>query len=649
MYTKKNKNKGNKKTRKNRVKIKDNFYSVVNKKWFDKIKIKDDSVSVNEYNLLQDKVDNQLKKIISSMRKDDNNVEQLYNSYYNFKNNIINVEFRIRKMISYLDVLRKDKENLWKYLAHCSKYRINHPFFWAIQIDNKNTKQYKVVLGENGLGLSDKNHYTKRGKSIEIRKEYLKYIDDSFTLVSGNKHQLKNDNVLKIETYISKITRNEIDSRNPELTYNSYSINELSKIGFNGKEFFKELGYKKLPNNIIVTNPKFFKKMCQYLKDWNNDEWYSYWVFKIFNSYCSFHNDWRDHEFKFYEKYLMGQNKIMTAEKVAIKNGITMILNTKLTNEYMKKHLEKDNIRYCKLLFEKIRKIFRKRLEHSCWLSPETITYGIKKLDCMELHCGMKKTLIKDPNIKFKDDDVLYNYFEYRKYYVENQIKKTFKNVNKEEWDRFDSENIFDVNAYYFPLTNEIIIPNAILQKPFIDPKKNMAYNLAYLGTTISHEMIHAFDDEGAKYDYKGEWNNWWSNNDMKKYKDKQKSVVRQYENYAKKIDDFKLSGEFSLGENIADIGGLAIAEETLLEYLEECGTPELKIDDHLKMFFVYYVEQWRTKIKRQAKHELSGTDEHVNPKYRANMSLSRSDNFRRIFDIKKGDLMYWYDADQIW
>jgi putative endopeptidase len=582
------------------------------------------------------------------MRKD-SNVNRLYNSYYNFKDNIVSSEFRIRKMISYLDTLRKDKNNLWKYLAHCTKYRISHPFFWALQIDNKNTTKYKVILGENGLGLSDKNHYTKRGKSIEIREEYVKYIDKSFELLMGNKNELDSKNVLKIETYIAKITRNEIDSRNPELTYNPYSISELCKLGFNAKEYFNEIGYSKLPESVIVTNPKYFRMISKFLKNWNSDEWYSYWVFKIFNSYCRFHMEWREHEFKFYENYLMGQKEITTPDKIAIRNGVTMILNTRLTNEYMKKHLEKDNITYCRLLFEKIRTVFRKRLEHSCWLSPETIVSGIKKLDCMELHCGMKKKFIADPNIKFRDDDVIYNYFQYRKYYINNQIKKTFKPVDKAEWDRFDSENIFDVNAYYFPLTNEIVIPNAILQKPFIDHKKNMAYNLAYLGSTIAHEMIHAFDDEGAKYDYKGEWKNWWSKNDMKKYKDKQKSVVRQYENYAKKIDDFKLSGEFSLGENIADIGGLAIAEETLLEYLKECRTPELKIDDHLKMFFVYYVEQWRTKIKKQAKHELSGTDEHVNPKYRANMSLSRSDNFRRLFDIKNGDLMYWYDSDQIW
>jgi putative endopeptidase len=176
-----------------------------------------------------------------------------------------------------------------------------------------------------------------------------------------------------------------------------------------------------------------------------------------------------------------------------------------------------------------------------------------------------------------------------------------------------------------------------------------MAYNLAYIGSTISHEMIHAFDDEGAKYNYEGKWENWWTEQDRKVYKEKQKSVVSQYENYAKKLDNFILKGQHSLGENIADIGGLAIAEETLIEYLKECQTDDLKMDDYLKIFFGYYVQQWRTKIKTQAKHELSGTDEHVNPKYRANLSLSRSDNFIRLLNIKKGDLLYWNDADQIW
>jgi len=649
MQTKKNKKSKNKHTRKKTTsKTSNNFYGVVNSKWFNKIKIKDDRVSINEYNILQDKVDEQLQKIVRDLRSN-NNTNKLYLSFYKFHLTRDNVELEVKKIISLLEVLRNDKKNIWRYLSYCSKHRINHPFYWALTIDQKTVNKHVCSIGENGLGLNDKGHYTKRGKYIEIRQEYLKYIEKCFVLLLGKNHNCKAEDVLKIETQLSKHTRNEIENRDPKLTYNTYTMKTLNDIGFNSYEFLKKLGYDKYPPLIVVTNPKYIKETCKFLKNWNDDFWYSYWVFKIFNSFARFHEDWRNHEFEFYEKFLMGQKKIISPEKFAFKFGVSTIMNTTLTEKYMKHHNNMKNINYCHELFKKIKFVFHKRLEHNCWLSLETKQLAIKKLENMKLHCGLKKNFIKDPNITFKEKNPIYNYFEYRKWYIKNQIRKNFKEVDNDEWDRFDSENVFDVNAYYFPLMNQIIIPNAILQKPFIDHTKNMAYNLAYIGSTISHEMIHAFDDEGSKYDYKGEYKNWWSDEDRKKYKEKQKSVVSQYELYAKKLENFKLSGEHSLGENIADIGGLAIAEEALIEYLRECGTDNLHIDDHLKMFYVYYCQQWRTKIKIQAKHELSATDEHVNPKYRANMSLARCQNFIRLFNIKKGDLMYWYDTDQIW
>ena len=649
MQTRKIKNKSKKYTKKNKKTkyLKNNFYYYINKKWINKAKIKEDRISINEYNSLQDKVDKQLNNIVVTMRKD-KNIDNLYKSYYEIDKNYKITENMVNNIIIKFNLLRKNVKNMEELFAYFTIHRINFPFYWAIQIDSKNTNRHSILLGENGLGLNDKNHYTKLDSS-EIRKKYLKYIKKSFELLFGEKNDFNEEDVFKIEKEISTYTRDEIDNRKPELVYNYLTPDEISKLGFNIKKYLTHIGYNKIPNKIVVLNPGYVKKVCKMLKSWTNDKWYSYWMFKIFNSFASYHKIWRKHEFDFYESYLMGQNRMITNAKFATNNGIRLILNTKLTKEYLKIHGNIENIKYCKKLFFKIKEVFRKRLLHNCWLSKETINSALKKLDRMNIHCGLKKKYIKDPDFEYSENNVLQNYFKYRKWYINNQIKKTFSTVDKNEWDRFDSENVFDVNAYYFPLTNEIIIPNGILQDPFINFNKNMAYNLAYLGSTISHEMTHAFDDEGSKYDYNGNFTNWWNDLDKKNYKIKQKSVIKQYENYAKQVDNFKLDGRFSLGENIADIAGLAIAEETLLDYLNECGTDGLSKDIHLKMFFGYYVQQWRTKIKLQAKHELSGTDEHVNPMYRANMSLARSENFKRIFNIQKGDLMFCSDTDQIW
>ena len=318
MQTKKNKKNRNKYTRKKtKTKTSNNFYGVVNSKWFNKIKIKDDRVSINEYNILQDKVDKQLQKIVTDLRSN-NNINKLYLSFYKFHLTRDNVELEVKKIISLLDVVRNDKKNIWRYLAYCSKHRINHPFYWALTIDQKTVNKYVCSIGENGLGLNDKGHYTKRGKYIEIRQEYLKYIEKCFVLLLGKNHNCKAEDVLKIETQLSKYTRNEIENRDPKLTYNTYTMKSLNDIGFNSHEFLKKLGYAKYPPLIVITNPKYIKETCKFLKNWNDDFWYSYWVFKIFNSFARFHEDWRNHEFEFYEKFLMGQKKLFLLKSLPL-------------------------------------------------------------------------------------------------------------------------------------------------------------------------------------------------------------------------------------------------------------------------------------------------------------------------------------------
>jgi len=210
---------------------------------------------------------------------------------------------------------------------------------------------------------------------------------------------------------------------------------------------------------------------------------------------------------------------------------------------------------------------------------------------------------------------------------------------NTDVWIRGVDGDTFDVNASYNNSKNELIIPNAILQSPFVDLNKSMAYNMANIGSIIGHEIMHAFDDDGCKFNEKGEYGNWWSLEDLRVYKEKQKSIIKHYEIMAKR-DKLKMDNKLTLGENLADIGGFLNAEKTFIEYLIETGYTGEKFDQQMRDFYTFYAKEWRT-INKPKFVPFLLKDSHSLAKYRVNSVLSLSPHFHRIFGIENGNKLY--------
>lgn len=233
----------------------------------------------------------------------------------------------------------------------------------------------------------------------------------------------------------------------------------------------------------------------------------------------------------------------------------------------------------------------------STWLSSNTIKHVLQKLDKINIVIGTKSTWDPDPDCDFTNVDSYGNYHKYTQWLTEQKLKKYFNHDKtdmlekyKNKWDRNNGLNTFSVNAYFSFDKNELFIPNAILQPPYIDVNKSMIYNYANIGTLIGHELMHAFDDQGYKYDENGNFagSGWWSPEDVKKYKEKQDKIIHFYENVAKK-DHIIVSANISIGENLADIGGFLIAEEALVDHLVENKIYGEKQNIHLMEFYKYY------------------------------------------------------------
>ena len=644
MNTKKNnKYKKNNNTRR-RNKINDNFYLHINNKWIKTAKIKNHKKRIDEFSKLQTKVNNKVITIVENCINEDNKHNK---NIKNIKQALL-LDLDTKKILE--DMIEKynyyiKKDNLWDFLSWMNKNNVSVPFHCFVDTDIKNNK-YITHFSDSGITLETKDYYLKKGEFTKIREEYKKYINNIFNHIFGDNNEYSTKDILKIETENSMLHYDEHNYRNPDFIYKKITLKELEKLNFN-KEYLTNIGYNKIPNDYIVENYKYIKYIFNHLiKEWKTKNYKSYWIYNMILSLSQYNKEWRKYYFDFFNNYLQGIKKT-TPLNIKLLKKVSLFMNTYLNKEYVKQFNNEQNINYCKMIIEKLKKIFIKRLQHNCWLSHESKLQSIKKLENLKFIIGYNKNYISDPNIKYIDnmylnDKMYYNYLQ--NYYINKIGQLQDNNI----WDIGSEINVFDVNAYYFPTKNHIYIPLAYIQKPFINIDMGLEYNIAYFAATIAHEITHAFDDEGSRYNYKGQYESWWTKKDINIFKLKQESVINQYENYGKKIGD-KINGKLSLGENIADIGGLMIAEELLLEEYKEKEYTYLEIENKLRKFYSYYTQSWREKIRKQARNEILNSNEHLLSSYRANCSLARSEYFTKIYNITEKDDIYWYDKDAIW
>jgi putative endopeptidase len=294
-----------------------------------------------------------------------------------------------------------------------------------------------------------------------------------------------------------------------------------------------------------------------------------------------------------------------------------------------------------------------RRIERNTWLSPSTKKTAFKKLEKLKLLMGYPAELRLDPELFYVKDNIFNNIIKLENWKVKEYIKlegNDLVDIPEIDWNIFKLSGTqpYVVNAYYMPTKNEIYIPLAFLQKPFLDlGERGIEYNLAHVGYTIGHELSHALDKQGSKYDENGNLNNWWTDSDRKKYKEKMKDVNLQYKTFAK-YDGLDYDPEMAIGENIADIVGISLAEEYLFDFqiLNQNITLIKKIS--LETFYIYLAIQSRQKVAPEALQAKLKTDPHPLEKHRCNCPLARLEIFRGIFGVKKDNKMWWHNMDTI-
>ncbi|MBU0942710.1 MAG: M13 family metallopeptidase [Bacteroidetes bacterium] len=635
-----------------KTKPQDDFFRFVNGTWLDQTQIPTDRTSWGSFNELLKKTDKDALDILKEAARNPiykSNTDQgkAVNLYKTILDTVARDKMGIKPLLPYLAKIDKVKsvKDLQQLLIEMEP--IGGVGFIGVGVgaDDKNSAKNSLNLGVGRLGLPDQDYYISEEKDTkEKRNQYEKHIARMLQFIGEAPAQAKlsASKIVALEIEMSKPRLNRVDQRDGRLQYNPMTIAELQKItpAINWRAYFDGLGYTKV-NEVIVSQPKYMIALQTIFGKNDVDAWKEYLKWNLLNSATSLlSTPIEAASFDFYGKTLTGAIKQRPREDRALQT-INGAIGEALGRLYVEKKFPAEAKAKAEKMIHNIILAYQNRISNLTWMSAETKTKAIEKLNKITIKIGYPDQWKDYSKLEIKSVAEGGSYFENVKnlsrWSFQKDINKLEKPVDKTEW--YMSPQT--VNAYYNPSYNEIVFPAAILQPPFYNYQADEAVNYGGIGAVIGHEISHGFDDSGARYNADGNLIDWWTADDLSKFSTLGTALADQY-SALEPLPGVHVDGKFTLGENIGDLGGVNAAYEGLQLYLKNNPRPEL-IDGFTpeQRFFISWTTVWRTKSRDEAIKNQVKTDPHSPGMYRAYVPIQNVDAFYDAFAIKKGDGMY--------
>lgn len=545
----------------------------------------------------------------------------------------------------------RNNKSLTTYLAD-QELEGGGAFFGIFIIpDLKQADKEAAYLGSGGLGLPERDYYLKTDeKSKETREEYVRHVSRMLQLTGeplemASRHA---NQILTLETKLASATLTKEESRDPSKQYHKKSVADLAQMvpAIDWKLYLGTLGIAE--DTLIVTEPKFMAECQMIFSSGKWDDIQTYLKWSALHGAAPFLNHAVVQEsFDFNGKYLNGVEQMRPRWK-RVMSTTDNFLGEAIGQLYVDKVFPPEAKAKALEMVENIKLAMADRIKQLDWMSDSTKQMALNKLSTISVKVGYPDEWKSYAGLQIEKSPEKTSYYQNvvnaSRFQVRQAISKLGKPVNRKEWQMTPQT----VNAYYNPLFNEIVFPAGILQPPFYNYKADEAINYGGIGAVIGHEISHGFDDSGARFDAEGNLKNWWGDEDLEKFNKKGKALADQYSSY-EPLEGQHLQGEFTLGENIGDLGGVIIAYEGLQRYLREKGNPGL-IDGFTpeQRFFLSWATIWRTKYRDEYLRTLINTDPHSPNQYRANVPLTNVDQFYKAFDVKEGDKLYRSESDRV-
>ena len=505
--------------------------------------------------------------------------------------------------------------------------------------DYKNSKMTIVHAAEGGLGLPDRDYYLKTdAKSVELRTKYVDHIAKMFTLLGHSAEQAAAEakSVLAIETALAKATMDRVERRNPLKRYHPTSVDDFVALtpSFDWRGYGRAAGVKQV-QSLNVHNPEFFKALESTLAQTSLDDLKTYLRWHVLHVAApSLSDAFVQENFAFFGRTLTGAKELRPRWKRCVA-AVDADLPEALGQKYVELAFGKQAKERMAVLIGNIEKAMEKDIDALDWMTPATKKRALEKLHAIQNKVGYPEKWIDYASLEIKPGDPLGNSLRSNAFNRQRNLSKVGQAPDPNEW-RMSPPT---VNAYYSSLENNINFPAGILQPPFFDVKIDDAVNYGGIGAVIGHEITHGFDDSGRRFDAQGNLQDWWTAEDAKEYERRASCIADQYGEYVA-VADVKVNGKLTLGENVADNGGLRIAYMALMEALE--GKPKATIDGYTpeQRLFLGFAQVWCQNLTDQAARLRAQTDPHSPGQYRTNGTVSNMPEFWKAFGCKEGQPM---------
>ncbi len=540
------------------------------------------------------------------------------------------------------------KSDVSKMVATLHKEGMAPFFALFVDADEKNSAMNIIQLYQAGIGMGDRDYYLLEDEgSAKMRDAYRAYINKLFTLAGSSPEQADAavDAVMKIEKAIAEISYGREDLRDSQKNYNKLAYEDFKQIEspLDWDVYFESMGLAGL-KELDAKQINFYKDMNKALQNTTVDEQKYYLAFNLLSAAAPYlSDDFVDADFEFYGKVMSGKQEQQPRWKRSL-NTVNGALGEAVGEMYVEKYFPASSKEKMLTLVGNLQTALSERINGLEWMSDTTKAKAQEKLAAFTVKIGYPDKWRDYSGLEIKDDSYWANVRRSNIFDMAYQLADVDKPVDKSRWHM----NPQTVNAYYNPTTNEICFPAAILQPPFFNADADDAVNYGAIGVVIGHEMTHGFDDQGRNYDKDGNLIDWWTAEDAVRFKERADKLVDQYDQIIV-IDTLHANGRFTLGENIADHGGLLVAHQAYLNSLKGKETPA-PIDGFTneQRFFLGYATLWGQNIRPEEIRRRTKIDPHSLGKWRVNAALRNIAPFYAAFDIKEGDPMFMAPADRV-
>jgi len=632
------------------VRPQDDFFSFVSGNWVKNTEIPADQTIYGSFAILREETAAKVRALVqdaaAKKAAPGTNAQKVGDFYRAYMDEARIEQLGLKPLQSELARIAalKSTADLAAAFANAATIGVRYPFAAGVQQDPKNSDVYIVGMGQSGLGMPDRDYYLRNDeKFTAVRKAYVDYITQVLTLAKQPDPVGAAQRILALETKLAEKQWDRAKSRDRNATYNKLTQAELAKLSkFDWATFFSGVGVAN-PGDVIVRQPDYVQALDPIIAETPVTTWKEYMTFALLNDFAGvLPKAFVEANFNFSGKVIAGAQEMRSRDKRAV-SAAEGAIGEAVGQLYVEKHFNPAAKARMDELVKNLLAAFKVGIDELEWMSPETKAQAQDKLSKFKVKIGYTEKWQDYSALEIRPDDALGNSLRAAKFRQSDNARRLGKPVERWRWGFLPQT----VNASYNSSNNEITFPAGILQPPFFNVDADDAVNYGAIGAVIGHEISHGFDDQGRKSDGNGNLRDWWTAEDAKKFEERTTRLGAQYESY-EPLPAMKINGKLTMGENIGDLSGMAVAYRAYRMSLNGKEAPVIDGFTGDQRFFMGWAQVWRIKARDEALRNQLLTDSHSPGKHRAFVPLTNFDPFYAAWDIKPGDKLYRAPEDRV-